>query len=41
MIHGAYKDKDLVQIIRRLKPNLVWFPAQWPETYSYTLSACL
>ena len=40
-IHGAYKDKDLVQIIRRLKPNLVWFPAQWPETYSYTLSACL
>ena len=40
-IHGAYRDKDLVQIIRRLKPNVVWFPAQWPETYSYTLSACL
>ena len=19
----------------------MWFPAQWPETYSYTLSACL
>ena len=40
-IHGAYKDQDLVQIIKRLKPNLVWFPAQWPETYSYTLSAAL
>jgi hypothetical protein len=24
-----------------LQPDLVWFPAQWPETYSYTLSACL
>lgn len=21
--------------------DLIWFPAQWPETYSYTLSACL
>ncbi len=21
--------------------HLAWFPAQWPETYSYTLSACL
>ena len=24
-----------------LQPDLVWFPAQWPETYSYTLSASL
>src|SRR2546427_7883740 len=24
-----------------LQPDLAWFPAQWPETYSYTLSACL
>ena len=22
-------------------PDLLWFPAQWPETYSYTLSAAL
>lgn len=24
-----------------LRPDIVWFPAQWPETYSYTLSAAL
>ena len=40
-IHGPYKDRNLVSLIQRLKPNLVWFPAQIPETYSYTLSACL
>ena len=40
-IHGAYQDEDLPSLLRRLKPDVVWFPAQWPETYSYTLSACL
>ena len=24
-----------------MKPHVVWFPAQWPETYSYTLSAAI
>lgn len=40
-VHGAYQDSDLVRLLLRMKPDLVWFPAQWPETYSYTLSACL
>lgn len=40
-VHGAYQDSDLVRLLTRMKPDLVWFPAQWPETYSYTLSACL
>ena len=40
-IHGPYADADLPQLLARLKPDLVWFPALWPETYSYTLSACL
>ncbi|MFG5777214.1 methyltransferase domain-containing protein [Comamonas sp. J-3] len=40
-VHGAYAEKDLPQLLQWLKPHLVWFPAQWPETYSYTLSACL
>lgn len=40
-IHGAYQDEDLPRLLLRLKPDVVWFPAQWPETYSYTLSACL
>jgi len=40
-VHGAYEDKDLPGLLQWLQPHLVWFPAQWPETYSYTLSATL
>ncbi len=40
-VHGAYEDADLLSLLERLQPDLVWFPARWPETYSYTLSACL
>lgn len=40
-VHGAYKDEELPKLLAWLKPDLVWFPAQWPETYSYTLSAVL
>lgn len=40
-IHGAYQDPDLQHLLARLQPHVVWFPAQWPETYSYTISACL
>lgn len=38
---GAYEDADLPALIARVKPHVIWFPAQWPETYSYTLSAAL
>lgn len=40
-VHGAYDDQDLSKILQWLQPDVVWFPAVWPETYSYTLSACL
>lgn len=40
-VHGAYADSDLPRLLERLQPDIVWFPARWPETYSYTLSACL
>jgi len=40
-VHGAYDDPDLPKILKWLQPDVVWFPAVWPETYSYTLSACL
>ena len=40
-VHGAYDDQDLSKILQWLKPDVVWFSAVWPETYSYTLSACL
>ncbi len=39
--HGPYRDEDLQTLISNLSPHLIWFPAQWPETYSYTLSAAL
>jgi glycosyltransferase involved in cell wall biosynthesis len=41
-VHGNYnQDSELPGIINNINPHLAWFPAQWPETYSYTLSAVL
>jgi glycosyltransferase involved in cell wall biosynthesis len=40
-IYGRYDDHRLDDLIRQLGPHIIWFPAQWPETYSYTLSAAL
>lgn len=40
-VHGAYEEEDLPRLLAWLQPDIVWFPAQWPETYSYTLSAAL
>ena len=40
-VHGAYDEGELPKLLAWLKPDLVWFPALWPETYSYTLSAAL
>ncbi|OHB49669.1 MAG: hypothetical protein A2Y10_05800 [Planctomycetes bacterium GWF2_41_51] len=38
-ISGAYNDRDLQKIIREYRPHIIWYPALWPEVYSYTLSA--
>ena len=38
---GPYKNKDLVELIKQQALDVVFFPAQWPETYSYTLSYAL
>ena len=40
-VHGGYEEKDLPLLLEWLQPDVVWFPAVWPETYSYTLSASL
>ncbi|MDD2919839.1 methyltransferase domain-containing protein [Rhodoferax sp.] len=40
-VHGGYEEKDLPLLLQWLRPDVVWFPAVWPETYSYTLSASL
>ncbi len=41
VVHGEYQEHELNAWLASLKPDLIWFPALWPETYSYTLSACL
>jgi O-antigen biosynthesis protein len=40
-VWGKYQDKELQSKIKETQAHLVWFPALWPETYSYTLSAAL
>ncbi|MFZ4480753.1 MAG: methyltransferase domain-containing protein [Rhodoferax sp.] len=40
-VHGGYQEEALPQLLQSLQADLVWFPALWPETYSYTLSAAL
>jgi GT2 family glycosyltransferase/glycosyltransferase involved in cell wall biosynthesis len=38
---GAYEASDLPRLIEAFECNLVWFPATWPETYSYTLDGAI
>jgi len=40
-VHGEYAEKDLAGLLETIRPDVAWFPALWPETYSYTLSAAL
>lgn len=39
--HGAYKNENLQAIIKSVSPHIIWFPAQWPETYCYVLSEAM
>jgi hypothetical protein len=41
VVHGKYRDDSLHRLLENLAPHIAWFPARWPETYSYTLSAVL
>ncbi len=38
---GEYEEAELPSLLAKVKPHVVWFPAQWPETYSYTLTAAI
>ncbi len=38
---GEYDDADLPALIEQANPHVAWFPAPWPETFSYTLSAAI
>ena len=37
-ITGRYKPADLPGLLARFDPHMVFFPAVWPETWSFTLS---
>ena len=37
-VTGRYSRDELPQLLARFNPHLVFFPAVWPETYSFTLS---
>jgi FkbM family methyltransferase len=41
LVTGQYQDASLQDLIDEYVTDLIWYPAQWPETYSYTLSAGL
>ena len=38
---GPYLDCNLPALIASEQADIIYFPAQWPETYSYTLSTAL
>ena len=40
-IHGQYEEGELARLLAAEKADVIWFPAQVPETYSYTLSVAL
>ena len=40
-IHGQYAEHELLSLIEAERPDVIWFPAQVPETYSYTLSVAM
>ncbi len=39
--HGPYRNSEVYALVESIAPDVVWYPAQWPETYSYTLSIAL
>jgi len=40
-VTGPYKVENLTALIEQCEVDIIMFPAQWPETYSYTLSHAL
>lgn len=40
-VTGRFAEPDLAPLIEKVDPHVIWFPAAWPETFSYTLSAAI
>jgi O-antigen biosynthesis protein len=40
-LSGEYAEADLASLLGAERPDVLWFPAQVPETYAYTLSPAI
>ena len=40
-ITGAYREEEVFDLLESLRCHCAFFPASWPETYSYTLSIAI
>jgi len=40
-VTGEYDEADVYELIKKHRIHVAFFPATWPETYSYTLSLAL
>ncbi|WP_146203665.1 glycosyltransferase, partial [Azospirillum sp. TSO5] len=40
-INGTYREEEIDALLQAHDCDVAWFPAVWPETYSYTLSIAL
>ena len=38
---GEYRELEVVNLIAAEKPDVLWFPAQVPETFAYTISSAI
>ncbi len=41
IVTGRYEEHELDELVREYQPHISFFPNQWPETYSYSLSHSL
>ncbi len=40
-VHGRYRREDIDHLLSTERPHLIFFPAIWPETWSFTLTEAL
>ena len=40
-LYGEYINDNAPNLIKEYDPDIIWFPALWPETFSYTLSLAM
>ncbi len=41
ILHGSYKRNNVVEILKKINPDIIGLVSIWPETFSYTFSEAL